>query len=909
MRWRGFFGAGPMALAAGAQGAGGGGGPPPGTFDYVIASDADWATIPAPLLSGGGSIGVTPGVAYTTKTLTMRPSAELTFDTTVPGQMPRIPNLILQDCANLGFGDLEFVTAAWPRGDAPAVAWKSATAGPGIGGIRFFAGATRGNYRGNVDFNFDPAKNDYPEYASIIPQFAADGTLASLIIINATVGDLLADGTYTLDFSNAASGNGITFSTFPTATMTVAGGIITGTTITGVGASSATTTINTSTGILSKVITWAGQQRMIDYLAYGHQAISGSGFKSVGIVPGAVMFGDHRMSLLFNGFKSNVGSRIEFTGTEFDLIYGDTVAFGLENQDPEVIMRWVRSTRPFSKTGDPGDPHSDLGMQMFMTKTGGNTTLASLRKVICYGNVVDIGAARGNGQVFFFADPPATGNVGYGGMIAGNIAMIRLQNNSVSLESADAAAAWYNTVLHNFPAENDGGVATIGLGSASGGKVYGDSVAGRNIAEAIGAGSAGGGTVERNRFPNLALGSSGSALSYMTVMPGFNGPKGTVAEIVAAVTPAAGYAEYGAVQPGFVDFVNRTINWAIIPHYVRFAPLTGQATGASVNSPWQRVSGPPGSVNFNVTNGQLQVANDASGSGATAAASSGGFTTTGYAEKFIRVTGHTTSGAGSTATISTVTLNGTAYTWPVVTQIVTSFATIDNQATARSTFAQPASSITGLSKMVLGVRWKADVNANNANILSNASASTFRLFTQTSGSAELRATFISSSVGLMRHLWTHDTNWHTTLIALDFTKTVATDVARMVVDHNLLPHATGAAIDVAGNRTFTTANLFSTTGCGVFCETDGGGVLFDGRMEWLWCQFFPTADAMPDITDPFVQAAFSADRFASDGSVSGLLAQPHYFYAMEPTGANASSLANAGTVASAPLVKAAGTYV
>lgn len=881
-----------------------GGGSP--SFDYVINDDVDWASIPSSLLTDGGSIGINPAGTYTEQVFSMRPTSWLVFDTTVPGQFPRLPNADLRDCANLEFRAVEFVSAEWGLSARPAMQFRSLTAGAGIGAMRWRGSRITGNYRGDIwnGSNFDP-DFDYPEYACIIPQFDNSGVVTSLAITQPFVGDLVADGVHNLTFTSP--GSGITFTVSPVATMTVSGGVIVSTNLVSGGASTATTANNASTGILSKAISWAGQQPMLNYMPFGAQVISGTGFKSSGVVVGNLDFEDCTFTLTNNAFKAQVGNGgIRVYGCHFDMTYQDDLSFGVNQTDPEVIVEWNFYTRGMARIGDAGDPHKDMILQVFMNDLTVPYTPASRRKFRVRNNIA-ICNARGFGQPILMADAPL--NVGFGGEVSGNIGLNLGSTIGINVESIDGLLAFDNLIMRfdpTDPANNQ--FVNIIMPSVTGAEALriGDSVQGRNIADNFSTGLAGTGTLNRTQFPNLALGLNGATVPYTTVFPNFNGPKSTIAEVVAALTPAPAYAGFGPVRTGR-DYINRTQTAGLVPNFVHFPVLTGQTTSTSVDTTWRRVIGPPGTVTFTCTNGQIQVADDAAGTNATTAAASGSFTL-GYGDKFIRITGHLTAANGSTASVSNVTLNGTAYTFATTTAIVTSFPTADNQITARSTFAQPASNITGLSKLLVAFRFRWDSVVNNANIMANATAAPFRITGVTTSGGQWRPQILGSTIVGARFSTPLDTSFHTHIFAVDFTKTSPDDVAIWIQDQVRLAQASGGTYDTAGTRTFGIHDLFagSPNAIGVFGESDGGGTLANGAMQWLWMSAYTAAQAMPDITDPLVQAAFSADRFGADGSTD-LFGQPLYFYHGSVAEWNAG-IPNKGSVASAPLALAAGTY-
>jgi hypothetical protein len=178
----------------------------------------------------GKRIKVAPGM-YTDKTLEFDavPASTVTITAADPSNPPKF-NIMRygrraagKPFSNVTLENIDCVTNDWSLVTKPAVAldnvdnvtWR---------GCRFYGG-----YRGNLSVPFDVTKDDYPELASIYPQFNDSGVITSLVINNypdCYVGDLKADGTWPLVFATTANRE---FTVLPTANFTVSGGYITGT--------------------------------------------------------------------------------------------------------------------------------------------------------------------------------------------------------------------------------------------------------------------------------------------------------------------------------------------------------------------------------------------------------------------------------------------------------------------------------------------------------------------------------------------------------------------------------------------------------------------------------------------------------------------------------------------------------
>jgi hypothetical protein len=182
---------------------------------------------------------------------------------------------------------------------------------------------------------------------------------------------------------------------------------------------------------------------------------------------------------------------------------------------------------------------------------------------------------------------------------------------------------------------------------------------GKNVGEKFVA-KTGAGTLDDTSFPNLTVGVQYATIPGNALFANYTGPQ-TRAQQLAQLALKAPYADaaYGLADGGF-DFTSDVPQAADIPTYTQFTPLTAQPLSSNVWTAWTPVLSPGGTVNFSST-GNVQVADDASGTNATAGATSGSFATTMTARKYIRVQIATGASAG-VQTSATVTLNGFAYT-------------------------------------------------------------------------------------------------------------------------------------------------------------------------------------------------------------------------------------------------------
>jgi hypothetical protein len=875
------------------------------TFDHLIASDADWASVMAlgAAALSGKRIGVQPGT-YSKKALTLNGHAQpIIFEATDPLNKPVINRLVLgtsgagaQLAEKLTFRGLEVVTTSWQLNPEPCVAYTN------WDNIVFEQGCEfRSGYRGNPAVPFDPTKNDYPELAAIYPQFDNAGAVSSLVINNypnCYVGDLKADGTYPLVFSNAPGQ--ITFSTLPTGTFTVSGGYITATSLTSGGASDQTSVVNTSLGILSKVVSWAGQQPLLLYFAFGHQAVNAA-------TAGSFTIRDCRLDNLNNAIKlapTKAGSSVMVIGNSFDTIYQDFTSFGLAARasgltpyaPPPLTLKWNVGTRSFWRSGDPKDPHGDW-VQTYMSDEGAADTWTTADWLLdVEGNVYFDGACRGGVQGYFFSEVPANG-IAYTGRVVGNVVLSKGLTNGVTIDALRDCYVARNLIARydtshplNLTAVN----LRMGVRPSIGQNVLLDNILEGMVIDSVP------NVAAVAQVGNVLLGNKGASIPYGSVFEAPASAPTTLAALAAAFQSKAAYAGKGAFNSdGYIDHVARTLNRDLERPYVRLDSLLDQAVASPVNSGWVRVlGGPTGGVAItDVVGGAYQIADDAAGANATASTSANGLIAPG---KYLRV-GHTSAAGHAASVTTTLKLGGWDYSFTSSTSSAAQFLAVDNQGTAYSKIAAPPNEA-GLKKALIAVRVRPDVLAVNANVFADNSAGT-RLYTPTT--ALWRFLFITSATVQHRTTTTIPQAgvWQTHLMAVDLTKTNAAEVSRWYIDGVNQAQAANSVIDVTGTATFTTNQLFgSATGFGLFGEGDGGGVLLDGAMEFFLMRYGDGDYVLPDISDPAVRNLFTADLIGEIGPSSQL------FYTGDAAGWNAG-LANGGTLAARPLTKMAGDYV
>lgn len=877
-----------------------GGGEPPVVFDYTITNDAEWATIPAPLLANGGLIGVAPGT-YTSKTITATPSARLTFEATNPASMPRIDRLVLNGCARITFRNLELVSSLWGTAttNACVLIQTGGAIDPIFDGCRFW-----GNYRGTVGADIDVV-NALPEYACIAADVSG-GAISALEITQAFVGDLMADGTYSLDFTPAGG-------TGATATFTVVAGFITSTNLTDGGSGYTTNAHRTRRAI------WNGQRRMMDWLPWGVRTMS------PGVINNA-QFLNSNFKTLSNAIKpSLLATAISVVGCDFERIYMDYTSFGTDAARPNYNITFTDNfgTLPFSVAGrDAGDPHSDW-IQLFMDDiAAGGISSVDWEGLTFERNIFVDGVCRGGIQGAIIADAP--NEVCFSnGRFVGNLIASKTLTLGIALVNPRDFYIRNNAFIRFDPTDTVANASAVvlrvpGVRDVPGGFfAAGSTLIGHNITEALETNGFGLPEINVLREPNTVLGNRGATIPYASVFANHTGARLTRADVIAAYTPTGGYAGQGPFgQSAYIDHLARTTNLALEPTYVHLTDLNSQSVSTLVTSSWSRIVGGPATRSISITGGEWREANDTLGTGATAWTSAGGTVTRG---RFLQVR-LTTSASNGTQSVAAVTIGSEVYNWSVTT-VAAAFATVSNQGTARSRIT-PVSSETGLCKVVVAFRMRPDALVAGSNLIADATASNFKVFTPTP--TAFRAQFFVSTRSQLRPALTATTAVRTHIITLDFTNPNPNQGCfySTLEDGVLLNNSPGAggifdSRSVAGSGVDYGAASFSASGAtglfgsgndlGIFGEADGGGVLFNGGCEFVWIDWGGAGYTIPDITNASVRNAWLSNNIGPNGQgPTGSI--PKLYYTGDAAAWNdAGGLANLGSL-TAPLVKQSGTY-
>lgn len=857
---RGFLGRGAVAVA------------PPPAADFVVASDADWALIPASLWTNGGLIEVEPGT-YNPGTIFQNrsPSAPLIFRAKNPATQligaywqrqpsalakSRIVNLRPLSSYNLQWHDFEITTTQW-GGTTPACVLFSGQNGD----LVFARNWIHAGYDGNPDVPLDPLKNDYKEYACIVPTYNASGVVTALTIQSAFIGNDVADGTYNLRFDSA---NGsVTYTTLPTGTFTVAGGNIVSTNLTGGGASNATLHTNNSLGILSKQIVWdaqpglPAQRTMLGSLPWG--------FRGGSLTPNRNMTFDSNLltdcgsAIKPTGLPTGASSTVLVTKNTFDRIYMDYFSMGYPangNVQPRFILSWSFGTRPIAKGGDPGDPHIDF-IQTFM-----NSNTSPWQDIQLFGNVFINGNTRGVAQVYFISDAPLAP---YHPYVVGNIGAATVPQG-LSIERSR-----YGYFAHNTIVSWDGA-----SGSAPQYAVLaaqeGSSISLNNLVHIVTFATGAQQHVNRgfgsdSIVPFSAAGLNAAFVGQTSTLPT------TLDEAIAHYASKGAAAGKGALAaPAYIDFATQTINKALERPYVRLTGVGEALLSFSYNTGWQRVVGGPNNMALSVVNGTVESADDELGTNPVANPS------TVSPGKFIRVTS-TSPATPNTPKSVTVTLNGFAYTWLIQTASGVQYSRVDNfdganRAWSRfGTFSNGDTNDSAAQRFVFAWRTRDTQQANaNAPIWGSPSNANFIGFNSTGATTRRIISLGGSAVNNWRlsAIVPAPDVWRKHLVIVDLTQPTFAEGVFWYIDGVLQAPGSFNTTTYTAGHSLNMATIFGSTNRSAMFATGTGGALATLQLEYFWATWGNSSFVLPDHYDPLVRAQFDPAAFASNGDTAGL---------------------------------------
>jgi hypothetical protein len=868
--------------------------PRPRSFHYTVRDDSELAAVIALGSSAlsGKRVGVRAGTYTTPDFNGLEPAATCQF---IGVGLPRFERTSIRNIDKLLFSGIRLTTGTWDTSEAPCVGL-----GGDIGDLTIRNCQFRGNWDGDIDFDFDPTDlsattangffvdNRYPQFAALWPTVDGSGTITALVASRRNVD--LADGNYEVIFDGAIGGGS---GSGAEANFDVVSGVIT-----------AVNLVNGGSGYVQagvgRICSWAGQVKAPEYFKFGVQIRTALGTPNI---TGTVIIEDNTFSLLGEGVKIgafwDTTGRVQVRRNTFDLIYQDSVSFGLAQTIPANIdVGFNVRTRPFFSPGDPGDPHADV-VQVFADD---DVTIPSpevtegLIPIDIYGNVGIIGDARGQFQGVMLTDIPAgdpdtaftAGALGLG--VTANFFLMRGHGNGVSCSGSRWLPFAANTIVAWDTAESGNQIVI-----SSNASVYPGTIVANNITE----GYAGASDPDSDfaTWPNITVDRDGSPLAYASVFADPDSLPATLAAAVAAYTPLEAYAAKGAMA--VADFTARSLDLDALPTLTWFAPTTGATVSTLYTSAASRILGGAASVTITPGTGtEWRVAdNEAMDSNATSWSSDPA--TGAYRGKFLQLR-RNSSVAGSTTVYATADVNGTEASFAITTASLVSFSTVNNGGTAYSVMGAPALE-SSLTRFILVARYRGPASpTSGARIIAAATAAQFQFWY--ASATTLRAQLVNSSTWQFRADYTPDADWHTHFIVGDLATGLEAD-QKWFVDDTPIGHS--GSVFAAG--TFSTANIFAGTGLGLFAEGDGGNIVDASDKAFAWLHWGTGALSLPDFSDAEVRNGFSADNIDLDDGSGALGYQPKIFVHGDATAWN-GGLVNLGSLGGT-FTKGAGTYV
>ncbi len=327
----------------------------------------------------------------------------------------------------------------------------------------------------------------------------------------------------------------------------------------------------------------------------------------------------------------------------FDAIYDDNVSCLWDplNEPPHYsTFNWNEITRPTGLETDNGGsgPHSD-GIQLARVTSAGGPLLG----VEVIGNEIFDGNSRGSLQMVIVRATTASYRylkVAHNRHYVSSDTTLPGDGKAPALDDQDEAWCFNNAAFHTKP-DFAGNVGTDAFVTNKSTSNY--SLMRNNVGTHVDA------TGRVRKEDNVVLDKNSTA--YLALVDGPTFEPTTLAECRTKYKFKAGGAL--AHLRDTVDYAAKTIDLSDEPGWIATESLTGQAASTAVESPWFKLMGGPAGRAISVTNCQYQIADDASGTGATSYTSSPGTIDAG---KFIRT--KVTTGASGVGVTATITIDG-----------------------------------------------------------------------------------------------------------------------------------------------------------------------------------------------------------------------------------------------------------
>ena len=587
-----------------------------------------------------------------------------------------------------------------------------------------------------------------------------------------------------------------------------------------------------------------------------------------------------------SGIKFSYGTTVanatpKINGNVVGRCYTDCISFVVSSTSPAIAGLEICGNEifdPFSQPQDNNNPHSDLIQFSIPT-----TWPYPAQGWIIAGNIAWFSpGSRGAGQRIF-SNGSDTGYPIVAPVVVDNVMLSRVTTHGISLGSGDPEGVAWAYVYRNMtlanPVENvlrqnelftnaltgvpPSVVATTQL-YALNSPAYG------NVPNFIAYNTSEGYTsyASDRLVGNITTGLGTTAAAYATWLDTDTTPEwNAITSADAALAALTLKTAYAANRPMTVGESAETFRnrwavpsnrpWSSLPSWTGWVDLTGVTVSTVQTSEWAYVhAGQPGATRaISITGGEYRIADDRSGTNATAWTSSAGNVTSG---KFLQVR-QTASGSGSTATTVTVTIGSESVDWSVTTASSAAYPIVSLEGTTPDLFRVSGASNLG-SDGTLGtaavMRFKMSAApATNRNIfVPSAGSGAVMLTVMTTGA--LRLTLYNSANAIFARLETTanlcDGSYHDILFSWDTSDTTA---------------ATGSSVYLDGSSNRNTPTWpASSTNVGYSVNKTSYQFGMPAVDTFEVGAFYLNSAARVDITNSTNRAKFNADQIATTGT-------------------------------------------
>lgn len=542
----------------------------------------------------------------------------------------------------------------------------------------------------------------------------------------------------------------------------------------------------------------------------------------------------------------------------------------------------------FAQAQDNANPHSDA-IQIGVV----GASSYSFAGWLIAGNIMWFSPGGRGGAQRLFTDGYDAGHPVIAPIIVDNILLSRMSSHGITLVGSSEGAAWAyvrRNLIFARPTENAAMQNELQTNTTSGvGPSSAMAAALRiansptlsdvpnyiayNVTESLGSYAS-----DRLVGNITTTGPATTAAAYATWLDTDTAPEWAAIvnadTALAALNLKSAYAANNPIQTGDTAAAFRSRwsvdgnrPWASMPSWVDWNDLSNVTPSSTQTSEWAFVHAGNSSRSISISGGEYRVADDYSGTNATAWGSSSGTIAHG---KFLQVR-QTASGSGSTATTVTVTIGSESADWSVTTASNTAFPIVLIDATTRDLFKLAGASTlgaNGYTGTAAIMRFKAASNPTATTEIFGQSAGSGYVQVNLLTTGRIRLQLRDSAGTVIGQLDAGasslcDNAYHDILISWDTSDSTA---------------ATGwsAFVDGASSRG---AGAWTPAGAQVNYSGSINAYQFGPRVgdrDFEVGAFYLNSAARVDITNATNRAKFNADQIGSDGS-GPTGAQPIHF--------------------------------